>query len=141
MTTDTIVFFFQAEDGIRDSSVTGVQTCALPICESALHFCSRQLQHKHRQKDSQQPSRRSQDALAAARQNAEASINELDVHPVNQQRSVTKLDERTKSALSQTPSAPGVCEYHEQQQHAEANHEKVRASMPEIVHTIDMPRP
>src|SRR4029434_11348636 len=23
--------FFQAEDGIRDSSVTGVQTCALPI--------------------------------------------------------------------------------------------------------------
>src|SRR5882762_10767824 len=26
-------FFFQAEDGIRDSSVTGVQTCALPICD------------------------------------------------------------------------------------------------------------
>ena len=24
-------FFFQAEDGIRDSAVTGVQTCALPI--------------------------------------------------------------------------------------------------------------
>src|SRR5205807_4689207 len=37
------VFFFQAEDGIRDYKVTGVQTCALPIfrwvgsddCESA----------------------------------------------------------------------------------------------------------
>src|SRR5207237_5266910 len=27
-------FFFQAEDGIRDSSVTGVQTCALPICDA-----------------------------------------------------------------------------------------------------------
>src|SRR5260370_10778346 len=26
-----MAFFFQAEDGIRDSSVTGVQTCALPI--------------------------------------------------------------------------------------------------------------
>src|SRR5207245_11121096 len=25
-------FFFQAEDGIRDATVTGVQTCALPIC-------------------------------------------------------------------------------------------------------------
>src|SRR5439155_6481802 len=25
------VFFFQAEDGIRDGHVTGVQTCALPI--------------------------------------------------------------------------------------------------------------
>src|SRR2546430_9334831 len=26
-------FFFQAEDGIRDLTVTGVQTCALPICQ------------------------------------------------------------------------------------------------------------
>src|SRR4029434_6073791 len=31
-------FFFQAEDGIRDSSVTGVQTCALPISFSR-RFC------------------------------------------------------------------------------------------------------
>src|SRR5256886_8567916 len=29
----TRVFFFQAEDGIRDLTVTGVQTCALPISE------------------------------------------------------------------------------------------------------------
>src|SRR5215813_6939962 len=28
-------FFFQAEDGIRDADVTGVQTCALPICQEA----------------------------------------------------------------------------------------------------------
>src|SRR2546421_6519943 len=28
-------FFFQAEDGIRDLIVTGVQTCALPISDSA----------------------------------------------------------------------------------------------------------
>src|SRR5207248_6638456 len=27
-------FFFQAEDGIRDRTVTGVQTCALPISRS-----------------------------------------------------------------------------------------------------------
>src|SRR2546427_1579991 len=27
----TLFFFFQAEDGIRDLTVTGVQTCALPI--------------------------------------------------------------------------------------------------------------
>src|SRR5262249_56646619 len=32
-----LFFFFQAEDGIRDWSVTGVQTCALPICAVALH--------------------------------------------------------------------------------------------------------
>ena len=29
-------FFFQAEDGIRDKLVTGVQTCALPICLDCL---------------------------------------------------------------------------------------------------------
>src|SRR5262249_56479252 len=29
------IFFFQAEDGIRDWSVTGVQTCALPISKTA----------------------------------------------------------------------------------------------------------
>src|SRR2546430_13410746 len=28
-----LVFFLQAEDGIRDLTVTGVQTCALPICD------------------------------------------------------------------------------------------------------------
>src|SRR5256885_12678127 len=28
---DAFFFFFQAEDGIRDYKVTGVQTCALPI--------------------------------------------------------------------------------------------------------------
>src|SRR5260370_8714287 len=31
MTAVLYIFCFQAEDGIRDSSVTGVQTCALPI--------------------------------------------------------------------------------------------------------------
>src|SRR5437867_861117 len=36
------VFFFQAEDGIRDRTVTGVQTCALPIwfiIHSARRWC------------------------------------------------------------------------------------------------------
>src|SRR5690606_40068609 len=31
-------FFFQAEDGIRDFHVTGVQTCALPISPGVLHI-------------------------------------------------------------------------------------------------------
>src|SRR6266699_1706991 len=35
------VFFFQAEDGIRDADVTGVQTCALPIsCHDLLPVSS-----------------------------------------------------------------------------------------------------
>src|SRR5205807_7443481 len=34
-------FFFQAEDGIRDYKVTGVQTCALPISNIASAACRR----------------------------------------------------------------------------------------------------
>src|SRR3989442_15138088 len=36
-TLSLLFFFFQAEDGIRDADVTGVQTCALPILYAALH--------------------------------------------------------------------------------------------------------
>src|SRR5207244_9385657 len=35
-----VVFFFQAEDGIRDDLVTGVQTCALPIYVCILDLLS-----------------------------------------------------------------------------------------------------
>src|SRR3712207_7839615 len=34
------IFFFQAEDGIRDIGVTGVQTCALPICKGSFLLAS-----------------------------------------------------------------------------------------------------
>src|SRR5205807_4945387 len=34
-------FFFQAEDGIRDYKVTGVQTCALPISRDGLALAVR----------------------------------------------------------------------------------------------------
>src|SRR5207244_5061352 len=36
----SLVFFFQAEDGIRDDLVTGVQTCALPICDGPSAACA-----------------------------------------------------------------------------------------------------
>src|SRR5690625_7416805 len=35
----SLPFFFQAEDGIRDGHVTGVQTCALPISREKPAFC------------------------------------------------------------------------------------------------------
>src|ERR671926_209485 len=34
-----LFFFFQAEDGIRDHCVTGVQTCALPISSRRVAVC------------------------------------------------------------------------------------------------------
>src|SRR5438067_3811124 len=36
-----LFFFFQAEDGIRDRNVTGVQTCALPISKGIAHLWRR----------------------------------------------------------------------------------------------------
>src|SRR2546430_9533405 len=47
------MFFFQAEDGIRDLTVTGVQTCALPIlwrptCIHAGEYTPRRGPHSQR---------------------------------------------------------------------------------------------
>src|SRR5690606_39479483 len=39
--------FFQAEDGIRDFHVTGVQTCALPICWIAFAHKAYNEQQRH----------------------------------------------------------------------------------------------
>src|SRR5438034_6114640 len=41
-------FFFQAEDGIRDHCVTGVQTCALPISEERRRAAARARQLPYR---------------------------------------------------------------------------------------------
>src|SRR5438552_11060436 len=49
-----VLFFFQAEDGIRDDLVTGVQTCALPICRLRLDELFIETQPAHLQKSSQQ---------------------------------------------------------------------------------------
>src|SRR2546430_3285670 len=42
-----VLFFFQAEDGIRDLTVTGVQTCALPISHRSDDFLLRGLWPRH----------------------------------------------------------------------------------------------
>src|SRR5258706_9936263 len=48
-----VFFFFQAEDGIRDWSVTGVQTCALPISSEqlALGFGNKSIPGSHEHVD------------------------------------------------------------------------------------------
>ena len=48
-------FFFQAEDGIRDYKVTGVQTCALPICMWRRVLCSGERQWGRNILDFQRP--------------------------------------------------------------------------------------
>src|SRR2546430_7235599 len=50
-------FFFQAEDGIRDLTVTGVQTCALPICASPPGACGHLPQFARRRARLKRPAR------------------------------------------------------------------------------------
>src|SRR5438034_6151113 len=80
-------FFFQAEDGIRDHCVTGVQTCALPISRAAMvddglrHRAHDAVRHERRPGDLEEgPSGRrrhvaksSMAVRAAGRRAAEAS--------------------------------------------------------------------
>src|SRR5207247_7496961 len=50
-------FFFQAEDGIRDPLVTGVQTCALPISSRSSTGCARWAAISRRASTSPSPGR------------------------------------------------------------------------------------
>src|SRR5256884_6543545 len=86
-----LYFFFQAEDGIRDVAVTGVQTCALPISA-----------RKRQQRDVARPlDGHAQPALVAraharhsARQNLSALLHELrqDVRALVVDRRSTRLN-------------------------------------------------
>src|SRR5699024_2399995 len=58
--------FFQAEDGIRDRNVTGVQTCALPICRHG-GGRGRSTGHDHGQPQSPRRAQRRPGALSAER--------------------------------------------------------------------------
>src|SRR5690625_7485157 len=62
MSMPAFAFFFQAEDGIRGGHVTGVQTCALPICPRP-HPCM----HRNRAAITQRPHRRQKTKSATRR--------------------------------------------------------------------------
>src|SRR2546429_194104 len=57
-------FFFQAEDGIRDVAVTGVQTCALPISFfAARHVRGRNSEETHERKDKEPSGQRGESSI------------------------------------------------------------------------------
>src|SRR5256885_6368199 len=70
-------FFFQAEDGIRDYKVTGVQTCALPISGPVRHACEAAEQFDR--SDFDQCTRRVSDDFAAGGRKAEIDAELADL--------------------------------------------------------------
>src|SRR2546430_13653039 len=85
-------FFFQAEDGIRDLTVTGVQTCALPIFQPRL-TCPRD--------GSQRFLAPSQDSILTAAERSEEHTSELQ----SQSNLVCRLLLEKKKQQIQAPRA------------------------------------
>src|SRR5256885_6665351 len=106
------LFFFQAEDGIRDYKVTGVQTCALPICATP-HFwqpeansmnivvCVKQVPDTWAEK------RLSADDKTVDREGVDAVMNELDEYAVEEalriQEATGGPDSTTVTVLTMGP--------------------------------------
>src|SRR5260221_4418084 len=81
----SVLLFFQAEDGIRDHCVTGVQTCALPICFSA--EAEYQSGHALMMDNALSPRLKYRQALAAFRQ-------ALKLNPNHKQAKADRSEER-----------------------------------------------
>src|SRR2546430_13160732 len=90
-------FFFQAEDGIRDLTVTGVQTCALPI--SADH--GRLLAEALPQRGQRRLERR-----ARSEEHTSELQSNLVCRLLLEKKKVRKLTSRITAALSRSSHAP-----------------------------------
>src|SRR3982750_1444229 len=86
-------FFFQAEDGIRDLIVTGVQTCALPICDRDRRRAA-------------QSRRRSASASSAARGKARSEEHTSELQPRSDLVCRLLLEKKTDVAGPGGPGAP-----------------------------------
>src|SRR5690606_42018627 len=74
------IFFFQAGEGIRGFHVTGVQTCALPICPSGARASTRRADRPRRTGD--RPARADLSNRTARRQRRQGRVVHLDAASV-----------------------------------------------------------
>src|SRR2546427_5913304 len=106
----SLFFFFQAEDGIRDLTVTGVQTCALPISFAAYYYqrsvgeiAVTALPPQLREMTAEQLARRLRPTKAAAKRAAKAAKEEQ-----AQQAPGSAPAPAPVSALAQAPAAADI---------------------------------
>src|SRR5271154_6462669 len=106
---------------------------------SAFEVRADERENQHTEEYGGESQGRRADPAGFFRQQRESSVDKLDVHPVDQQRSMAELDDGAESHCAESPAAPGVSEQHEQQHKPAANQEKLGAGVPEIVGGVDAP--
>src|SRR6267154_6403701 len=98
-------FFFQAEDGIRDGRVTGVQTCALPIWR---HACgSARERDEQRQRVVQHVGRDGQHEPGDRREDADPPAPRLNREP--ERRAEDAGEQGVSSETEERVSATELC--------------------------------
>ena len=110
----------------------------LPIDILPVDFRAQEREQQHEDEDFKQASSGSRDGLGVFGEEGEASVDEFDVDPIDEQRGLAELEERAESPGREAPAAPGVGEEGDQEQESEAHHEEVRAGMPVIVDGVEV---
>src|SRR5882757_6002466 len=109
------------------SVVTGCLRNCLPAnCPASPHH----RESHHPQKDRQQPKRGGPNIIRPFRQNRQSPVHELDVHPVNKQGSLAKLNERTESTRAESPSAPRITQEGNDEQQPHPHQKEIRTRVP-----------
>src|SRR5216684_6793149 len=97
------VFFFQAEDGIRDVAVTGVQTCALPICTQKTWADGRNFTLVMKDPESPEMHVAVQKLFGVAAGEVKSAIAKL-----NETRTVVRVVESDEDLLRTVEATPGA---------------------------------
>src|SRR5580700_12149595 len=93
---------------------------------------SRDGEQHHRTRDDQQAERGHGNRFAFFFQYRKSSVNEFDVHPIYEQRSLPHLDHGAESHLAQAPAAPYVAGENDYEDDSHAREKEIRASVPII---------
>src|SRR5947207_15854272 len=108
------IFFFQAEDGIRDHCVTGVQTCALPICVITPHlindFHYSYLRNAWQWSSAQAPPQLP--GLGGAIEIGADSSSSLAPYPVDRGSALTRFWDRSEERRVGKECRSGWCAWH-----------------------------
>src|SRR5216684_5763276 len=95
-------------------------------------------QHQHGEKNYQQAKRSCPNVGRMLRQNGKTPVHEFNVYPIDQQRGLPQLYQRTESPLTRAPAAPRISHSQNRQQQPHPNQKEIRTGMPEVIDRIKL---